>query len=235
MIISVFTLSSSGKYSLFRKFSSTYAFVKQHVHVLCRTQYDFNWIINFVKVDWRHISLSSPTCKFCKVGTKSVSFFMHRPSIIYWDIVHLVKAMAFSVIMCGCESWTIKKAERWRIDAFELWCWRRFLRVPWTARRSVKPKGNQPWIFIGRTDADAGVPVLRAPVAKTDSLEKTLMLGKIEGRRRREWQGMKWLRLHHQLNGHEFEQILGDNEGPGILAWCSTKSQTQLNNNKWKI
>ena len=67
-----------------------------------------------------HIPLPSPPCKFCKVGTKSVSFFMHRPSIIYWDIVHIVKAMAFPVVMCGCQSWTIKKAECSRIDAFEL-------------------------------------------------------------------------------------------------------------------
>ena len=71
--------------------------------------------------------------------------------------VHLVKAMVFPVVMYGCESWTVKKAECQRIDAFELWCWRRFLRVPWTARRSqpAHSKGNQSWVFIGRTDADA--------------------------------------------------------------------------------
>ena len=91
--------------------------------------------------------------------------------------VCLVKAMVFPVVTYGCESWTIKKAECWRIDAFELWHWRRLLRVPWIARRSNHPKGNQSWIFIGRTD----------------SFEKTLMLGKIEGRRRRGWQRMRWL------------------------------------------
>ena len=67
--------------------------------------------------------------------------------------VHLVQAMVFPVVMYGCENWTLKKAECWRIDAFELWYWRRLLRVPWTARRSVNPKGNQSWIFIGRTYA----------------------------------------------------------------------------------
>ena len=69
--------------------------------------------------------------------------------------VRLVKAMVFPVVMYGCESWTVKKAERRRIDAFELWCWRRFLRVPWTARRS-----NQSWVFIGKTDAEAETPIL---------------------------------------------------------------------------
>ena len=74
--------------------------------------------------------------------------------------VCLVKAMVFPVVMCGCESWTIKKAEHWRIDAFELWCWRRFLRVPWTARTSNQSilKGNHSWIVIGRTDAEAEAP-----------------------------------------------------------------------------
>ena len=76
--------------------------------------------------------------------------------------VRLVKAMGFPVVMYGCESWTVKKAESWRIDAFELLCWRRLLRVPWTARRStlINPKGNQPWIFIGRTDAEAEAPII---------------------------------------------------------------------------
>ena len=81
--------------------------------------------------------------------------------------VHLVKAMVFPVVMYGCESWTIKKSEHRRIDAFELWCWRRLLRVPWTARRStVHPKGNQSWIFIGRTDAEAETPILWPPDVK---------------------------------------------------------------------
>ena len=70
----------------------------------------------------------------------------------------LVKAMVFPVVMNGCESWTIKKAEHQRIDPFELWCWRRLLRVPWTARRSNQSMGDQSWVFIGRTDAEAEAP-----------------------------------------------------------------------------
>ena len=83
--------------------------------------------------------------------------------------VHLVKAMAFPVVMSGCESWTIKKAERQRIDAFELWCWRRLLRVPWTARRSNQSilKDIQSWVFIGRTDIEAETPILWLPDAKS--------------------------------------------------------------------
>ena len=92
--------------------------------------------------------------------------------------VHLVKAMVFPVAMYGCESWTIKKAECRRIGAFEQQCWRRLLRVPWTARRSkpVHPKGNQSWIFIGRADIEAETPILWPPDVKNCSLEKTLML-----------------------------------------------------------
>ena len=83
--------------------------------------------------------------------------------------VHLVKAMVFPVVMYGCESWTVKKAEHQRIDAFELWCWRRLLRVPWTARRfqPVHPKGDQSWVFFGRTDAKAETPILWPPHAKS--------------------------------------------------------------------
>ena len=84
--------------------------------------------------------------------------------------VRLVKAVVFPVIMYGCESWTVKKAEHQRIDAFELWCWRRLLRVPWTARRSIQPihsEGDQPWDFFGRNDAKAEAPVLWPPHAKS--------------------------------------------------------------------
>ena len=94
--------------------------------------------------------------------------------------VHLVKAMFFSVVMYGYESWTIKKAECWRIDAFELWCWRRLLRVHWTARRSNQshPKGDQSWIFIGRTDAEAEVLILWPPDVKSWFIGKDPNAGK---------------------------------------------------------
>ena len=121
--------------------------------------------------------------------------------------VYLVKAMVFPVVMYGCESWTIKKAELQRIDAFELWCWRRLLRVPWTARRSnqstlkeVSPEYSLEGLMLKLKLQYFGHLMQRA-----DSFEKTLMLGKIEGRRRRGQQRMRWLDgITNQLNGHEF-------------------------------
>ena len=109
--------------------------------------------------------------------------------------VRLVKAMVFPVVMYGCESWTVRKAERRRIDAFELWCWRRLLRVPWTARRSnqsilkeISPRCSLEGLMLKLKLQYFGHLMWRA-----DSLEKTLMLGKIEGRRRRGRQRMRWL------------------------------------------
>ena len=94
--------------------------------------------------------------------------------------VHIVKAMVFPVVMYGCESWTIKKAEHWRTDAFEMWCWGRLLRVPWTARKikPVNPKGNQPCIFIGRTDVVSEVLILCPPDVKSWLTGKYLDAGK---------------------------------------------------------
>ena len=89
--------------------------------------------------------------------------------IILLTNIHVVKAMVFPVVMYGCENWTVKKAEYLRIDAFELWCWRRLLRAPWTARRStqIHPKGDQSLVFIGRTDAEAETVILLPPHAKS--------------------------------------------------------------------
>ena len=99
--------------------------------------------------------------------------------------VRLVKAMVFPVVMYGCESWTIKKAEHQRIDAFELWCWRRLLRVPWTARRSNQPILNEinPWCSLEGLMLKLKLQYCGHLMPRTDSLEKTLMLGKIEGGR----------------------------------------------------
>ena len=109
--------------------------------------------------------------------------------------VHLVKAMVFPVVMYGCESWTVKKADHQRIDAFELWCWRRLLRVPLDCKeiQPVHPTGDQSWVFIGRTDVEAETPILWPPYAKSWLIGKTLMLGGIGGRRRRGRQRMRWL------------------------------------------
>ena len=109
--------------------------------------------------------------------------------------VHLVKAMVFPVVMYGCESWTVKKTEHRRIDAFELWHWRRFLRVPWTARRSNQTilKGINPEYSLIGLMLKLKLQYFGHLMWRTDALEKTLMLGGIEGRRRRGRQRMRWL------------------------------------------
>ena len=146
--------------------------------------------------------------------------------------VHLVKAMSFPVVMCGCESWTIKKAEHWRIVAFELWCWRRLLRVPWTASRSNQSilKEINPEYSLERLMLK--LQYFGHLMQKADSLGKTLMLVKIEGR----WKGNcdrdEMVGWHHWLNGHEFEQAPGDGEGQGSLAcyspWGVKESDTTV-------
>ena len=109
--------------------------------------------------------------------------------------VHLVKAMVFPVVMYGCESWAVKKAECRRIDAFEPWCWRRLLRVPWTARRSNQSilKEISPGISLEGMMLRLKLQYFGHPMRRADSLEKTLMLGGIGGRRRRGRQRMRWL------------------------------------------
>ena len=109
--------------------------------------------------------------------------------------VHLVKAMIFPVVVYGCESWTVKKAECQRIDAFELWCWRRLLRVPWTAQRSNQSilKEISPGISLEGMMLKLKLQYFGHLMGRVDSLEKTLMLGKIEGGRRRGRQRMRWL------------------------------------------
>ena len=129
-----------------------------------------------------------------KVMTNLDSILKSRDSTLPTK-VHLVKAMVFPVVMYGCESWTIKKAEHWRIDAFELWCWRRLLRVPWTAGRSnqfilkeISPEYSQEGLMLKPKLQYFGHLLRRA-----DSFEKTPMLGKTEGRSRRGRQRMRWL------------------------------------------
>ena len=109
--------------------------------------------------------------------------------------VRLVKAMVFPVVIYGCESWTIKKAEHWRIDAFELWCWRRLLRVPWTVRRSNQfiLKEISPGCSLEGLMLKVKLQYFGHLMRRADSFEKTLMLGKIEGRRKRGQQRMRWL------------------------------------------
>ena len=151
--------------------------------------------------------------------------------------VCIVKTMVFPVVMYGCESWTIKKTEHQRIDAFELWWWKRFLRVPWTARRSnlsvlkeINPEYSLEGLMLKLKLQYFGHLMQRA-----NSLEKTQMLRKLEGRRRRgagatEDEKVGW---HHRLNEHKFKQTPGDSEGQGRLGYCSPQGWKELNTTEW--
>ena len=136
--------------------------------------------------------------------------------------IHIVKAMVFPIVMYRCQSWTIKKAEHWRTDAFKLCCWRRFLRVPRTARRSNQSilKEINPWVFIGRTDAAPEATILWPPDVENQLIGKDLDAGKDWGQEKRltENDMIGW---HHWLNEHELEQTQGENEGKEGLAHCN--------------
>ena len=145
--------------------------------------------------------------------------------------VHLVKVMVFLVVMYGWESWTIRKAEHRRIDAFELWCWRRLFRD----RKEIQPvdtKGNQSWIFIGRTDAEAEAPILWSPDPKSQFIIKDPDAGK-DWRQEKGTTEDKMVGWHHQLNRHELEQALGDGKGQGSLASCSPWVRQELDMTEW--
>ena len=130
--------------------------------------------------------------------------------------------MVFPVVMYGCESWTVKKAEHRRIDAVELWCWRRLL-SPLDCKeiQPVHPKGDQSWVFIGRTDAEAETPILCPPDVKSWLIWKDLDAGKDWGQEDKGTTEDEMVGWHHQLNGHEFEQAPGVGDGQGSLACCS--------------
>ena len=142
----------------------------------------------------------------------------------------LVKAMVFPLIMYGCDSWTIKKAESWKIDSFELWCWRGLLRVPCILQGDPTSQfeGNKSWVFNGRTDAEAEVPILWPPDAKNWLIRKDPIAGKDW---RQEEKGMmedQMVGWHHELNGHEFEQAPGVGDEQGSLACCSPQGRKEL-------
>ena len=121
--------------------------------------------------------------------------------------VHLVKAMVFPLVIYGCESWTVKKAEGRRIDAFELWCWRRLLRVPLDCKeiQPVHPKGYKPWMFIGRTDAEDEAPIVWPPDVKSWLIWKDIDAGKDWGQEEKRTTEDEMVGWHHRLNEDEFE------------------------------
>ena len=149
--------------------------------------------------------------------------------------IHLVKAMVFPVVLYGCESWTVKKAERRRIDASGLWCWRRLLRVPWTARRSIQSilKEFSPGCSLEGLMLKLKLQYFGYLMRRVDSLEKTLMLGGIGGRRRRGRQRMRWLdgiAVLKDMSLSEFWELVMDREAWRAMICGVSKSRTRLSN-----
>jgi len=167
-----------------------------------------------------------------KKSLTNLDSLLKSRDIIFPTKVHLVNAVVFLVVMYGCESWTIKKAEHWRIDAFELWCWINSWEFLGLQGDQTSPsKGNQSWIFFGRTDAEAETPMLWPPTVKNWLIGKDPVAGKDwrqEEKGTTEGMMVGW---HYRLDKHEFEQAPGGGDGQGSLASCSygvARSRTWL-------
>ena len=183
------------------------------------------------KIPWRRAW--QPTPVFFpgeSQGHKSLVGYSPWGCRVGYDWCNLAQIkMVFPVVMYVCESWTIKKAEHQRTDAFELWCWRRLLRVPWTARRSNKSILKEiNWIFIRRTDTEAEAPIFGPPDVRSLFTRKDPDARKNGGQEEKRVTEDEMVGWHHWINGHEFEQAPEDSKGQGSLVLCSPWSHKEL-------
>ena len=160
---------------------------------------------------------------------------LKRTDVTWPRKVHIVQTIVLPVGVYRCECWTIKKAECQRIDAFELWYWRRLLESPLDYKeiKQVNFKGNQSWLFTGRTDAEAETPILWLPEVKSQLIRKDADARKDWRQEEKGKMENKMAGWHHQLNGHEFEQALGDGEGQHSLACCHPQGHKELDMTEW--